>query len=541
MKVHEKCIIPYRDEISNQIGFKNLHGEIVVKAEFDNILSCSRPAWHFDQYQKDVVCSTPNGTKCLIQYGHDSKEDSTFTIETHNSSLCIFKEVNDNEEAILVKEFRAEDGYDCNHYKRSKDGYLVVSLYTNDGKVYEVYDKNLVCVCGKDEPIRKYDILDIGHYMNIVVAYCKKGSYKYVLFNGHIMKVLKSCDVVHGDTIEDTIVVLVNESDKVSFVDYCTGKVLFEDNIPELRENKNTAEAPMVDVFEFGNYYKAVWFEENIYVYNVLDQKFTKLKFKTFDFNSITQDVLSIGLERGREVLYKASLDKYSDEYENLTLVNGKRDAIVKNKGKSYLLSLDTLERVSDEYDDITYTKYGDEAYIYTTVLDGKFGAISKFTKEVLLNNVYSRIYYGDSGKPEYNELEYFDGKNTYRGAYNSILKKMVIPVKYTKVEKGIYSEYLEVVKDEYKNDEHKVYRCIYNVESDSCEPVLPLDTYTSIECIGLYLTKVIKDDMVGVFKVDTQEWVLELTPNFVGKFEVDLENNQLKVIYGTETKVITL
>jgi hypothetical protein len=245
-------------------------------------------------------------------------------------------------------------------------------------------------------------------------------------------------------------------------------------------------------------------------------------------------------LENNREVLYKASLDKYSDEYLDLTLVNNKRDAIVRNNGKKYLLDLNTLEKISDEYDDITYPN-SYESYIYITKLNGKVGAISRFTKEVLLNNVYSCIYYSDAGKAEYNQLEYSDGKNTYHGAYNNILKKIVVPVKYTKVAKEIYNEYLEVVKDEYKNNKREVYRCVYNVESDSCEPVLPLDTYKSIECIGLYLLKVTKDDMVGVFKLDTQEWVFELTPNFIGKFKVDRENNQLKVITGTETKVITL
>jgi hypothetical protein len=543
MIVSEKNIIPYRDTTSNLIGFKNPNGEIVVEAKFDKILSWGRPTWHFDEYEHIVVCSTPDGEKHILHYGYVRKENSISTIKTCDGSLCVFKKVNEDE--VLVKEFKAEDGYDCNNYKRTRNGYLVVSLYTNDGEVYEIYNEDLVCVCGKDEPINEYDIIINRFDIDNVVAYCKKTQYKYVIFNGHTIKVLKSCDFSQ----EDAIIVLANKSGKVSFVDYYTGKVLLEDNIPELKDkkkkdkdkDKNERTFPRMALLEFDGYYNAIRLEQNIYVYNILDQKFTKLKFKAINFVKVAQDVIMLELEKDKKVLYKASLDKYSDEYETLSLVNDRQEAIVKNNGKSYLLGLDTLNRDSEEYDEINYRNDDSESYIYVTLLDGKVGAICKFTNEVLLNNVYTKVSRCDVGKPEYNQLEYSDGNHTYYGAYNSILKKIVVPVKYTRVVQGIYNEYIEMAKSEYLDNENKVYKCVYNVENDSCVPVLPPDTYNSIECIGLYLLKVTKDDMVGIFKLDTQEWVFELTPNFIGKFEVDRENNQLKVISGTETKVIAL
>jgi hypothetical protein len=374
-----------------------------------------------------------------------------------------------------------------------------------------------------------------------IVAYYKASPYKSVIFNGHNIKVLKSCAVVE----EDYIIVLANTSGKVSFVDYCTGKVLFDDYIPELKSAEDIVDKkdtpPDVDVMDFGKYYKAIHLEKNAYVYNVLDQKFTKLNCEASSVYPIKQDILKIKYSDDKGILYKASLEKYSDEYEELTLVEDRHEAIVKNNGKSYLLNLNTFDRDSEEYDDIRCECRNSDTYIYITSLDGKYGAISKFTNKVLLNNIYSSVRRGDVGKTEYNQLEYNDGKNIYIGVYNSILQKMVVPVKYSSVVGGIYNEYIEMAKREYVGDECKTYKCIYNVENDSCVPVLPLDIYQSIKSIGLNLLKISKDGMVGVFRLDTQEWVYELTPNFVGEFKVDRENNQLKVITGTETKVITL
>jgi hypothetical protein len=282
----------------------------VVEAQFKEILEWNMPSWSLYYQELRIACSTPEGKTCVIQYRPKQKTDNTFMVKTHDGRLCIFKGVDDQDEAVLIKEFREEDGYDCSNYKSTNDGYLIVSLRTNGSTVYEVYNKDFVCVCGKNEPIIKCD--DSNEVLvDGIVAYCKKSPYKYVIFNGHNIKVLKSCEVIQ----EDYIIVLANTSGKVSFVDYCTGKVLFDDYIPELKstddkvDKKNIVLDVDVNVVNFGRYYKAIHLEKNAYVYNVLDQKFTKLNCEASGVYQLKQDVIKINRPDNKNILYKASLE----------------------------------------------------------------------------------------------------------------------------------------------------------------------------------------------------------------------------------------